>query len=574
MRPTTLIITLVVLFYRTSPSLSSTVVVSDETEKNEGSDDKPTATTAHKSNEPNEETGAQSFSKLDYHTRIHQQQDQQPSTSGNKRSIVDPPNSLRKGTTSRLSITSRLGDVKKNIGKHTHTLKDRADNLKLKDRLSSLMEKTSTLSKDTRDHLGDTKKNLGKIKNASLHILKDRAGNLKERQSSLMEKTSTLSKDMMEKTSTLSKDMKYHLGDKKKQFHKILHIVKERRSILRDKLPSREKFTELSDSLRERQTTLRGKLHLDLASDTLRDLSNVALHNLGEMGERSHSTLYGLFTRPNEESAVILAVLAICLLGTSIGFRSYLYFVSVGQSLCIGLVSLVSLIACNLLSKHPIPTLTTVQSSLTLLWSVRLTYFLLHREHVDWPGQHQQLLAVERRSRTKAKFSVWWTCATFYAAMVMPCVYRLRAAFVNSPKGTEWGTLGRIGIGMQCFGLGLETVADYQKGAFKVREGNRNRWCEEGVWRFSTHPNYLGEITFWVGVYLGGVGCFANLLQWTVCTTGLLFSVIVMKSAIDSLDLKQFRRYGYEEDFRVYRQTHSIFGPTNIFPRSKQSIMH
>eukprot|EP00555_Chaetoceros_dichaeta_P007257 CAMPEP_0198266958 /NCGR_PEP_ID=MMETSP1447-20131203/30901_1 /TAXON_ID=420782 /ORGANISM="Chaetoceros dichaeta, Strain CCMP1751" /LENGTH=153 /DNA_ID=CAMNT_0043957293 /DNA_START=140 /DNA_END=601 /DNA_ORIENTATION=+ len=142
----------------------------------------------------------------------------------------------------------------------------------------------------------------------------------------------------------------------------------------------------------------------------------------------------------------------------------------------------------------------------------------------------------------------------------MPCIYRLKAAFVGSPRAV-WGKIGKLGIVLQCFGLSLESIADYQKGAFKIREGNRNLWCNEGVWKYSTHPNYLGEITFWAGTYLGSMACYTNVLQWAVCTMGLIFTVVVITTATISLDLKQFRKYGLDEDFIEYRQTHCIFGP-------------
>jgi len=225
----------------------------------------------------------------------------------------------------------------------------------------------------------------------------------------------------------------------------------------------------------------------------------------------------------------------------------------------------------QVLSRHPIPILTSIQSFLAVLWSLRLTYFLLYREYVNWPERHQQLKEVDKRAKTKSKFSVWWTCASFYAMMIMPCIYKLKAAFHGSPWAA-WGKIGKIGIIMQCFGLSLETVADHQKGAFKIREGNRNLWCNEGVWKYSTHPNYMGEITFWVGTYLGSMACYTNLLRWFVCTVGLCFSLIVMKSAIETLNLKQLRKYELDENFVQFRQTHGVFGPFKLFPHKEQAM--
>lgn len=50
-------------------------------------------------------------------------------------------------------------------------------------------------------------------------------------------------------------------------------------------------------------------------------------------------------------------------------------------------------------------------------------------------------------------------------------------------------------------GVILEAVADQQKSIFKDTPGNRELWIQTGVWRYSRHPNYFGEIATWVGVF-------------------------------------------------------------------------
>jgi len=324
-------------------------------------------------------------------------------------------------------------------------------------------------------------------------------------------------------------------------------------------------------NLKEQESIMGLNDKLKQASEQWRRLMEISYATFDSFGDKSYDVLHTLVSHPNEDTKIILTVFAICLIGTSVGFRSYLYFVSVGQSVCIGLVSMISLITFNVLSSHPIPILTSIQSFLAVLWSFRLTYFLLYREYINWPERHHQLKEVDKRAKIRAKFSVWWTCASFYTMMIMPCIYRLKDAFDGSPRAA-WGKIGKIGIIMQFFGLSLETVADHQKGAFKSREGNRNIWCNEGVWKYSTHPNYMGEIIFWVGTYLGSMACYTNLLQWFVCTMGLCFSLIVMKSAIETLNLKQLRKYGLDENFVEFRQTHSIIGPFNLFSHKAQAI--
>mmetsp|Transcript_3089 Transcript_3089/g.3505 ORF Transcript_3089/g.3505 Transcript_3089/m.3505 type:complete len:152 (+) Transcript_3089:2-457(+) len=147
-----------------------------------------------------------------------------------------------------------------------------------------------------------------------------------------------------------------------------------------------------------------------------------------------------------------------------------------------------------------------------------------------------------------------------------PCLHRL-----NSPDA-PWGTLGKLAIGIQTFGLFLESVADYQKCVFKSEPGNRNRWCHEGLWKYSTHPNYMGEISFWVGTFLGGIGCYKTTLHWVGSIIGLLFILAVMRGAISSLGAKQLRKYGNDVEFLEFRRTHSILGPFRWPPQPKESV--
>jgi steroid 5-alpha reductase family enzyme len=133
-----------------------------------------------------------------------------------------------------------------------------------------------------------------------------------------------------------------------------------------------------------------------------------------------------------------------------------------------------------------------------------------------------------------------------------------------------WGALGYSGIALQVFGLLLESVADYQKSQYKAQEGQRNDWCHVGLWTFSTHPNYLGEMLFWLGTFLGGATSLyhdGNKWKLGLASVGLTFVVLVLRGAILSLDDKQVRKYGYNLDFVEFRKTHSVVGPIQFSKR-------
>lgn len=146
----------------------------------------------------------------------------------------------------------------------------------------------------------------------------------------------------------------------------------------------------------------------------------------------------------------------------------------------------------------------------------------------------------------------------FYATLTIPFLCRLQGAYLGS---CTWKRFGIVAIGIQVIGLLLETVADQQKMAFKSQPGNRSRWCNVGLWKYSTNPNYLGEQLFWVGSFLGGLSCYRTRLNLFLAVFGLLFISIVLSGARVSLGSKHLRKYGADIEFLEFRKTHSMWGP-------------
>jgi len=273
-------------------------------------------------------------------------------------------------------------------------------------------------------------------------------------------------------------------------------------------------------------------------------------------------------------------VFIISLLGTFLGFQSYLYFFTVGLSVSIGLNALTSLIVFNALSSKSIPFLSNLHTALVFLWSVRLTSFLLHREYINWKEWHSKLKETDDRfsSSKNSKIPIWLTCSTCYSCMIMPCIYRLKASTTLSGEATQhqrmsnWGVFGKMGIAFQSIGLILETIADIQKAKFKRKDGNRHLWCNVGLWSFSTYPNYLGEVVFWVGTYVGGISCCTTIMQYCLCSIGVVFILMVMKMNIDSLSSQHMRKWGRNDEWLEFRRTHSILGPIRVSTTNEEVL--
>ena len=198
---------------------------------------------------------------------------------------------------------------------------------------------------------------------------------------------------------------------------------------------------------------------------------------------------------------------------------------------------------------------------MTILWGIRLFAFLAIREYTTWPALHQKVVEVQAKMSIPfaSKILCWFLYSFFYVTLVASCWSRL----LQSSSSCSWGLLGYTGLSLQLIGLSLESIADLQKNSFK--SCNRHSWCNVGVWKYSTHPNYLGEGVFWWGTYLAHG--FHSPFPSVLATLGLVFILYVLKGSAKSLSSKQKEKYGQEVDFYQFQRTHNVFGPKQMWSR-------
>jgi len=129
------------------------------------------------------------------------------------------------------------------------------------------------------------------------------------------------------------------------------------------------------------------------------------------------------------------------------------------------------------------------------LWGVRLSGYLLYR--ILKTGKDDRFDSMNRGF--SLAFAGFWFGQALWVMTVSLPVILLNSECDTDPemKASDW-----IGLAMWAVGWVLETVADQQKFNFRNNADNKGRWCEEGLWAWSRHPNYFGEILLWWGVFV------------------------------------------------------------------------
>jgi steroid 5-alpha reductase family enzyme len=193
----------------------------------------------------------------------------------------------------------------------------------------------------------------------------------------------------------------------------------------------------------------------------------------------------------------------------------------------------------------PVPTLIIV---LVSIWALRMTVYLVRR---NW-GHGEDPRYTRLRSWVQAGWPFHWLALrqVFLLQGVVIWVLTLpqQIAMVTG-SGSTLGPLAFIGLGLWALGFLFETVGDWQLARFKAEPDNRGKVLDSGLWRYTRHPNYFGELTQWWGLFL-----IASEAPWAWCGVlgPLLYSHLVINvTGQATLDKKLAReKPGYEDYIR------------------------
>ena len=235
---------------------------------------------------------------------------------------------------------------------------------------------------------------------------------------------------------------------------------------------------------------------------------------------------------------------------SSIGFKNYVWFISLGYGFSIaGLGALMMILFKDNLSIG-----TVIACILFIIYGIRLGGYLLIREVKS--ASYRNTMKTEIKDGKTMKFGVkcaiWVTCGALYVTQVLPVFYRL----LNEKKTDGFCIAGII---IMAFGIIFESVADIQKNNAKKK--NPKRFVDTGLYKIVRCPNYLGEMIFWTGVLVSGANVLSGVGQWVLALIGYIGIIFVMFSGARRLELRQNKNYGNDPEYRKYVKTTPIMVP-------------
>jgi len=183
-----------------------------------------------------------------------------------------------------------------------------------------------------------------------------------------------------------------------------------------------------------------------------------------------------------------------------------------------------------------------------LVWAVRLGSFLFWRIKKD--GQDKRFIVMKTKFTW---FLLTWTLGGLWVLVTMAA----GLAALTSNTTVELGILGYVGIALWLFGFAVEVIADNQKTQFKKDPNNKDRFITSGLWSWSQHPNYFGEITLWLGLALFTYPVLSGWQLVTLISPIFVYLLLTRLSGIPTLDRLAKEKWGSDSDYAAYVRTTS-----------------
>lgn len=259
-------------------------------------------------------------------------------------------------------------------------------------------------------------------------------------------------------------------------------------------------------------------------------------------------------------------IFAAALLFCIVGFKEFVWFMSVGYglSVCgIGIANLVILLVelfktgqilgCDPITNPAVFWVLIAQSVLFIGYGIRLGGFLLIRELKNAAYKKTLQEASGAEPPIFVKVVMWLLMGALYLAQTAGLNYKVHNF------GDHSIVLPIIGIVISLIGVITEATADIQKG--NQKKADPNMVATKGLFKFVRCPNYFGEVTFWTGTFISGIVAYRGFGQWLVAIIGYIAIVYIMFNGCQRLDKRQSLRLAGNPKFEEYATKTPILIP-------------
>lgn len=186
-----------------------------------------------------------------------------------------------------------------------------------------------------------------------------------------------------------------------------------------------------------------------------------------------------------------------------------------------------------------------VLAGLVVIWAARLGPFLFLR--IRKAGEDRRFKSIRHSFPT---FFMTWTLQGTWVFLTLCCAL----AALTGAAPVALGSLFWLGLLMWLAGFTIEVVADNQKTKFRSDPANAERFITTGLWAWSRHPNYFGEIVLWSGVAVMAFSSLQGNQIYTLISPIFVVVLLVFISGVRMLENRADKRWGNEEAYIAYKK--------------------
>jgi steroid 5-alpha reductase family enzyme len=217
-----------------------------------------------------------------------------------------------------------------------------------------------------------------------------------------------------------------------------------------------------------------------------------------------------------------------------------------------GSITYLSVTAVALVLSDNLDARAVIVAAMVAVWALRLGSFLFRRVRRD--GRDGRF---DRIKTDPLRFFMTWTLQGLWVLLTLAAAL----AIITGTERRELGWVAIVGIVVWIAGFAIEVIADQQKSEFKKNPANDGRFIKSGLWAWSRHPNYFGEITLWTGIAIMAVPVLSGW-RWAMLISPIFVVLLLTRvSGIPMLEVRAEKRWGDEPEYQEYTSRTPVLIP-------------
>ncbi len=210
-----------------------------------------------------------------------------------------------------------------------------------------------------------------------------------------------------------------------------------------------------------------------------------------------------------------------------------------------GSLTYLTVTAVALLASKDLDARAVIAALLVVVWAGRLGTFLFRR--VKREGGDGRF---DRIKHNPLRFFMMWSIQGLWVFLTVACALSI----ITGAERQSFDVFAAVGLVVWLTGFAIEVTADNQKSVFRAEPANQGRFIDVGLWAWSRHPNYFGEIVLWTGVAIMAIPILSGWRWVMLISPVFVFVLLTRISGVPLLEARGDEKWGDEPAYQEYKR--------------------